>query len=66
MLTRPGASTGGAGFWSDDGVMAHKRRNGKLLWRNRKANHGVKPSRGKEKSAFDRTFRHKHRNKTSR
>ena len=39
--------------------MAHKRRNGKLLWRNRRANHGSKPGRGKEKSRFCRDFRRK-------
>lgn len=37
--------------------MAHKRRNGKLLWRNRRANKGIKPARGKEKSRFRRDFR---------
>ena len=39
--------------------MAHKRRNAKLLWRNRRANKGVKPARGKEKSRFCRDFRRK-------
>ena len=37
--------------------MGHKRRNAKLLWRNRRANKGVKPARGKEKSRFRRDFR---------
>ena len=41
--------------------MGHKRRNGKLLWRNKKANHGVKPAKGKEKSRFCRDFRRKHK-----
>ena len=37
--------------------MGHKRRNGKLGWRNKRANHGIKPGKGKEKSRFCRTFR---------
>lgn len=37
--------------------MAHKRRNSKLLWRSKRANKGVKPARGKEKSRFRREFR---------
>ena len=39
--------------------MAHKRRNGKLHWRNKRANHGRKPVHGKEKSRFCRDFRRK-------
>lgn len=39
--------------------MGHKRRNGKQGWRNKKANHGIKPARGKEKSRFCRDFRRK-------
>ncbi len=39
--------------------MAHRKRNGKLRWRNRRANHGVKPHAGKEKSDFCRAFRRK-------
>ncbi len=41
--------------------MAHKKKNGILGWRNKKANHGVKPEKGKEKSRFDRSFRRKRR-----
>ncbi len=41
--------------------MAHKRRNAKLGWRTRRANHGVKPTRGKEKSRFCRAFRRSRR-----
>ena len=37
--------------------MAHKRRNGKLGWRSKAANHGRKPHCGKEKSRFSRDFR---------
>lgn len=37
--------------------MAHKKRNGKLAWRSKRANHGVKPRGGKEKSRFCRAFR---------
>lgn len=29
--------------------MAHRKRNGKLSWRSKKANHGTMPTRGKEK-----------------
>ncbi len=41
--------------------MGHKRRNGKLSWRSKKANHGIKPGKGKEKSRFCRDFRRKHK-----
>jgi len=37
--------------------MAHRRRNGILGWRNKRANHGIKPRTGKEKSRFNRSFR---------
>lgn len=37
--------------------MAHKKRNGKLGWRSKRANHGIKPRGGKEKSRFCRAFR---------
>jgi len=37
--------------------MAHKRRTGRLRWRNKRANHGIKPHEGKEKSRFRRDFR---------
>lgn len=37
--------------------MAHMRRNGKLGWRSKAANHGVKPHAGKEKSRFCKHFR---------
>ena len=30
-------------------AMAHRKRNGKLSWRSKKANHGTMPTRGKEK-----------------
>ena len=30
-------------------AMAHRKRNGKLGWRSKKANHGSLPARGKEK-----------------
>ena len=30
-------------------AMAHRKRNGKLSWRSKKANHGSLPARGKEK-----------------
>ena len=30
-------------------LMAHRKRNGKLSWRSKKANHGSMPTRGKEK-----------------
>jgi hypothetical protein len=33
------------------------RRNGRLFWRSRRANHGRKPHAGKEKSQFCRHFR---------
>jgi len=47
-------------FKTDNGIkMAHKKRNGILGWRNKKANHGVKPNCGKEKSRFERAFRRK-------
>ena len=36
--------------------MAHKRRNGKLRWRNKKACHGRKGGVGGEKSDFRRDF----------
>ncbi len=39
--------------------MGHKRSNGKLGWRNKKANHGIKPHKGLEKSRFNRQFRKK-------
>ena len=41
--------------------MAHKKRNGKMHWRNKRANHGAKPAKGREKSQFRRDFRRKHR-----
>jgi len=41
--------------------MAHKRKTGKLLWRNKRANHGIKPGKGLEKSRFCRAFRRKHK-----
>jgi hypothetical protein len=37
--------------------MAHKKKNAKLAWRSKRANHGAKPGRGREKSAFCRAFR---------
>ena len=37
--------------------MAHMRRNGKLYWRSKRANHGAKGHCGKEKSRFSRDFR---------
>jgi hypothetical protein len=37
--------------------MGHKRRNGKLGWRSKRANHGIKPAKGKEKSRLRRDFR---------
>ena len=37
--------------------MAHRKRNGKLGWSSKRANHGRKPHAGKEKSKFDRDFR---------
>jgi len=37
--------------------MAHKRRTGKLRWKNKRANHGAKPGKGKEKSTFRRDYR---------
>jgi hypothetical protein len=30
-------------------AMAHRKRNGKIGWRSKKANHGSLPTRGKEK-----------------
>ena len=46
----------GGTFESEIG-MAHKKRNGKLGWRSKRANHGIKPRGGKEKSRFCRAFR---------
>ncbi len=37
--------------------MAHMKKNGKFGWRSKKANHGSKPCKGKEKSRFNRDFR---------
>jgi hypothetical protein len=39
--------------------MAHKKKNAKLQWRTKGANHGIKPGKGKEKSQFRREFRRK-------
>jgi hypothetical protein len=39
--------------------MAHRRRNGKLHWRSKRANHGRMGSKGFEKSLFCRAFRRK-------
>ena len=39
--------------------MGHKRRNGKLRWRSKRANHGRMGGRGKEKNPFCRDFRRK-------
>ena len=38
--------------------MARRKRNGKLSWRNKKANHGSKPSRGKS-PAWGKKAKHK-------
>jgi hypothetical protein len=37
--------------------MAHRKKNAKLRWRSKRANHGLKPGKGKEKSGFSRAFR---------
>ncbi len=41
--------------------MAHKKRNGKFLWRSKRANHGRMGCAGREKSGFCRAFRRKHK-----
>lgn len=40
--------------------MAHNKKTGKLNWRTKGANHGIKPCKGKEKSQFRRALRRKH------
>jgi hypothetical protein len=39
--------------------MAHNRRNGRFLWRSKKANHGRMGALGAEKSSFNRQYSRK-------
>ena len=43
--------------------MSHKRRNGKLRWRSKRANHGKMGSISKEKGQFNRQYRRKSKGK---
>jgi hypothetical protein len=43
--------------------MAHKRRNGTMYWRSKRARHNALGSRGREKSQFSRDFTRKGKRK---